>query len=175
MFANGRLWMKGRGVCTVRAQVFSPVGSRAQTPLCHPAASYTKQHHHRLPPSLSYLHQHQYTDTAAAPGDSNYSPFLPSTNHPPIPLDCITCQSIQTPGAARFVSLQKTNSLGHHHQKVRSQLHTAIDRNPRRHSTDPPPRGNDTALLRTRRCSKIANKQAFASRSQSRGHSSPSE
>ena len=80
-----------------------------------------------------------------------------------------------TPGVARFVSLQKTNSLGHHHQKVRSQLQTAIDRNPRRHSTDPPPRGNDTALLRTRRCSKIANKQALASCSQSRGHSSASE
>ena len=53
-----------RGVCFgAQAQVFSPIGSRAQTPLCHPAASYTitiSRHHfltyyttsntHTLPP-----------------------------------------------------------------------------------------------------------------------------
>lgn len=96
--------------------------------------------------------------------------------HPPTPPDCIFRQRHNSWSSPfRFVSPAKTNSLGHHHQKVRSQLQTAIDRNPRRLQTTPPPRGNDTALLRTRRCSKIANKQALASRSQPRGHSSASE
>jgi len=174
MFVNGRLWMKEEAcaLCTGGASLFPSRQSRANAAL----SSSSKLHHHHLPPSLSYLlHHQQYAYTPATPGDSNYSPFLRSINHPPIPPDCITRQSIHPPGVARFVSLQKTNSLGHHHQKVRSQLQTAIDRNPRRHSTDPPPRGNDTALLRTRRCSKIANKQALASCSQSRGHSSASE
>ena len=96
--------------------------------------------------------------------------------HPPTPPDCIFRQRHNSWSSPfRFVSPAKTNSLGHHHQKVRSQLQTAIDRNPRRPQTNQPPRGNDTALLRTRRCSKIPNKQALASRSQSRGHSSASE
>ena len=153
------------------AQAFSPVGSRAQTPLS--PSKHWKLHHHHHPPSLSYstttdnlapihIHRlHSYRlQLLAVP--SIIHPFRPtasrSKRHPP--------------GVIRFAA--KTNSL-HHHQKVRSYLRPAIDRNARRPSTDPRPRGNDTALVRTRRFSKIANQQALASRSQSRGHSSASE
>lgn len=166
-----------RGVClgAQAAQVFSPVGSRAQTPLCHPAStgSYTiiiiAHHHFLTPPPPAALRPYIYT-----PHPLPQTPTVSrSFDYSPIPPDCISLQKPYPPGAGtRFAA--KTNSL-QHHQKVRSYLRPAIDRNPRRPSTDPQPRGNDTALVRTRRSSKIAIQQASASRSQSRGHSSASE
>lgn len=173
MCANGRLWMKGRGVCTVKAQVFSPVGSRAQTPLCHPAASYTitSSHHHFLTwktntPIHTHHRRSRRIQLSAVPSINTSSSCSTRLHHSP---------KHRHSWSSPFRFAAKTNSLGHHHQKVRSHLQTAIDRNPRRHSTDPPPRGNDTALIRTRRCSQIANKQTLTGCSQSRGHSSASE
>ena len=141
----------------------------------HPAIELLiiTSHHHLL---LTYTTSTSRPYTYTPPPLQETPTIRRSFYHPPTPPDCIFRQRHHSWSSPfRFVSPAKTNSLGHHHQKVRSQLQTAIDRNPRRLQTTPTPRGNDTALFRTRRCSEIANKQALASRSQSRGHSSASE
>ena len=157
--------------CTGGASLFP------SSPVARKRRSATQQqwellhHHHHHPPSLSCT-------TTLAPIHIHR---IHSNRLQLLAVPSITCRfrptaspsNPYTPGAV-VRSAAKTNSL-QHHQKVRSHLRPAIDRNPRRPSTDPRPRGNDTALIHTRRSSKIANQQALASRSQSRGHSSASE
>jgi hypothetical protein len=109
---------------------------------------------HALPsPSLASTPFRRLTHhpITGAPGDSDLYPFLPSFHPPPARrLHTITHPSISSHLISWSYPFRRADKFPRpfDHQKVRSQLWTAIDRHAHEYSYDPPLRGNDTALNR---------------------------